>query len=235
MTLLLLSGEGPTDLGACNVETPRICDPDKWRPGPLALLMDQLFEAHMGYSAIDAQCIYFLHRSNLSRLAKKLNHPALRGTGMNLEHRRGTQALASAALALSRCHNNSPVIALYFRDCGGSHSGTQPSWDDLYASMTGEKSGFSMLGVPGVAMLPKPISEAWLICALKSNPYAHCDDLENRSPSDKADYPLKEEYADCLAVHGKSIDDLIRPSGQGELPVVDARRIRMKSFSVFEA
>lgn len=32
----------------------------------------------------------------------------------------------------------------------------------------------------GVAMVPKPTSEAWFICAVKDNPYQHCAALEEK-------------------------------------------------------
>jgi hypothetical protein len=44
----------------------------------------------------------------------------------------------------------------------------------------------------GVPALPRPTSEAWLLCILKRDSYLQCDELEDRSGSQKASRPLKE-------------------------------------------
>lgn len=50
-------------------------------------------------------------------------------------------------------------------------------WTDKLESMkNGFKEADCILGVP---MIPKPKSEAWLLCACKENAYQHCAALEN--------------------------------------------------------
>jgi hypothetical protein len=47
-------------------------------------------------------------------------------------------------------------------------------------------------------MIPKPKSEAWIICALKANPYLGCDPLEDRSGNDNSPDSLKGKLARLL-------------------------------------
>jgi len=46
----------------------------------------------------------------------------------------------------------------------------------------------------GVAMIPKPKSEAWLLCALKNKPYESCEKLEDRSGNDDSPNSLKKSW-----------------------------------------
>lgn len=41
--ILLLSGEGPSDIGSCMAATGE-CEGEDFRPGPMALLIDRLVE-----------------------------------------------------------------------------------------------------------------------------------------------------------------------------------------------
>jgi hypothetical protein len=50
----------------------------------------------------------------------------------------------------------------------------------------------------GVPMIPKPNLEAWLICALKRQPYRNCAGLEERSGNDRSPNSLKGELAEIL-------------------------------------
>ena len=80
-----------------------------------------------------------------------------------------------------------------------------------------------------VAMMPKPKSEAWLICALKENPYQACEALENRSGNDKSQTPLKPELETLVAAHPSEllINDLVAENH------IDVDRIDMTSLNVF--
>ena len=92
-----------------------------------------------------------------------------------------------------------------------------------------EAEGFTR----GVPMIPKPKSEAWLICALKKSPYKDCEDLEDRSGSDRSPNSLKAELSALLG----------KPSA-GELPEllcdkvrdsVNINKIKMPSFQAFRS
>jgi hypothetical protein len=57
-----------------------------------------------------------------------------------------------------------------------------------------EEEGFSK----GVTMIPKPKSEAWLICVLKEHAYQNCQSLEDRSGNDNSPNSLKDELEEIL-------------------------------------
>lgn len=49
--LILVSGEGPTDLGRCLGADP--CEGDAFQPGPMAWLVDQIAETSERYSFLE--------------------------------------------------------------------------------------------------------------------------------------------------------------------------------------
>ncbi|MBX3178511.1 MAG: hypothetical protein KF886_14210 [Candidatus Hydrogenedentes bacterium] len=78
-------------------------------------------------------------------------------------------------------------------------------------------------------MIPRPTSEAWLLCALKEQPYERCEALEERSGSPNAQRPLKKELADRLgATPTRELLCMLVMDGR-----VDAGRIEMPSFTAF--
>jgi hypothetical protein len=77
-------------------------------------------------------------------------------------------------------------------------------------------------------MIPKPKSEAWLICAWKRHPYRNCRALEDRSGNDNSPNNLKHELQGLL-------DDELTPEVLREKveESFDIEKIRMPSFMVF--
>lgn len=92
--------------------------------------------------------------------------------------------------------------------------------------------GFQKAGYEsGVPMIPKPKSEAWLLCAVKSTPYQHCDKLENESGNDNSPNSLKKQLAKVVN-QGKSL------SVEEQLELfdkyqIDVSKIQMPSFLKF--
>ena len=78
-------------------------------------------------------------------------------------------------------------------------------------------------------MIPKPKSEAWLICALKKNSYQCCEALEERSGNDNSPNSLKGELMKLLGE--KIAPELLCEKVQGR--AVDIDRIKMPSFKAF--
>ncbi len=81
----------------------------------------------------------------------------------------------------------------------------------------------------GVPMIPKPKSEAWIICALKAEPYIGCDPLEDRSGNDNSPASLKRELEQMLGE--PATRELLR--GKIEDGSIDCHRITMPSFLSF--
>lgn len=48
-------------------------------------------------------------------------------------------------------------------------------------------------------MLPRPKSEAWLLCAIKDPAYQHCQQLEELSGNDKAPNSIKDQLEQTLS------------------------------------
>ncbi len=231
---LLLSGEGPSDIGAC-VSPSNPCEGDDFKPGPMSLIIDQLVESAQGFefSHLQSGCIGFLSETSLAskRPKRARKSPALRGKKRPVETKyffENARALAIAAHEHSK-QIGDKVVAILFRDADGTASAGRGIWDNKHASMIeGFKiEGYGNLGVP---MIPKPKSEAWLLCAVKSDPYQACDNLENESGNDRAPNSLKVQLADAL--EGKS--NTAELNALLSYRDIDLHRIDMSSFNIFK-
>jgi hypothetical protein len=122
------------------------------------------------------------------------------------------------------------IVAVLFRDSDGTASAGRGLWADKRQSML---DGFAEEGVyRGVPMIPKPKSEAWLLCALKSNPYQDCETLEDRSGNDDSPHSLKRELRMILGEDGPVIEVLRQMIEDGR---IDFERIAMPSFQAFRS
>lgn len=230
--MLLLSGEGPTDIGCCQVAVSPCCG-EQFRPGPMAIIVDHLIESRLQYSLLEFGEVCFVDERSLAEHGKGLALPrsprlpgakAERDTGY---FRKNAQALGSVALELE-AQRDHPVVAVLFRDSDGSNTSTRSLWQDKLNSIV---RGFKDVAYErGVPMVPKPKSEAWLLCALKKNPYQHCKAIEDASGNDASPNSLKKQLAAVIGEHTsvEELSDWIR-SGQ-----IDPGRIEMPSFAAFK-
>ncbi len=229
---LLLSGEGPTDIGACG-SVAEACDTHDFNAGPMTWIIDKLMEAFLGYdfSHIENERLSFVSESFLAKtrqrpLKKAL---ALRGKKKPAETKyyyENARSLAVAAKALAEKIEDN-VVAVLFRDSDGTASAGRGHWRDKRDSMI---KGFEAEDYNfGVAMVPKPKSEAWLLCAVKNNPYQGCEKLENESGNDKSANPLKKQLAVALGSHPStsSLNALVQEH-------IDLERLKMPSFELFK-
>jgi hypothetical protein len=196
----LLSGEGVTDMGAGKTDAP-VCEGADFFVGPMAMIVAQVVESQHNYSILDGACGFvsengLTHRAGELKAVKK----ALRLPGK--KQAKETRYFFNNARILSRMAKEKAaaitdeVVAVLFRDADGTASAGRGLWEEKRQSMLDgfEEEGFDK----GVPMLPKPKSEAWLICALKKRPYQDCNDLEDRSGNDKSPKSLKKELAKLL-------------------------------------
>lgn len=224
----LVSGEGPTDMGYCDIADP--CDGVSFKPGPMAWIVDQIAEATLGYSFIEISFMRYVSETGLSSMTKTMRPRKLPGKRLPRE----TAGYYKAARALAKhvhCFTDETedeVIGVLFRDADGTQSAGRGHWQDKWDAM---ELGFSVedctLGVP---MLPMPKSEAWLICALKPNqPYQHCDSIEQESGNDRSPNSLKKQLKLVLG------EDANRELLAEKLlnREVDISRITMPSFVAF--
>jgi len=120
-----------------------------------------------------------------------------------------------------------PTVAVLFRDSDGTASAGRGLWEEKRQSML---DGFAEEGFQrGVPMVPKPKSEAWLLCALKRNAYQNCAALEQESGNDNSPNSLKKQVEYSLARRA-SRGTLVELVADG---TVEIDRIDMPSFDAF--
>ena len=228
----LFSGEGPTDLGMC-AESAATCEGNDYHHGPMTIIVDQIVQARHHYSLLETGCYGFVSRRALADRASALKAakkaPRLPGKKRAKETRYFfNNARLLAKIAKDREHTlKDVVVAVLFRDSDTATDGRGP-WPEKRQSMLDgfEEEGFAR----GVPMIPKPTSEAWLLCALQENPYQGCAALEDRSGSPNSRSSLKGEVEKRLG-HPPTTDELCDMVTNGR---VDYGRINMDSFNEFK-
>ncbi|WP_280545991.1 hypothetical protein [Halomonas sp. 11-S5] len=224
---LLLSGEGPGDIGVCYPAAEQ-CQAETFQPGPMAWMVDQWVEHCQGYefSHLENGLVNYVSESYLVENKPKAGKKPKRLPGKKTPKETAyyydnARSLATKALALA-AELDDHIIAVLFRDGDGTASAGRGKWQDKYNSML---KGFDVGGFKhGVAMLPKPKSEAWLMCALKpESPYQHCAALEQESGNDRGKNPLKEQLHAVL--DGNS-------AAQALAELVQNRTIRMEDIEM---
>ena len=232
--ILLLSGEGPTDLGTS--PTGVSCWGRDFQPGPMVKLIEQLLEPCLGYSVFeiateDELVVHFLPEKSLGQLAREgRNRRALLLTGAEtktgtLFHRKQAFTFGHYAREVEADKGDS-VLAVLFRDSDGTQRCPRTDWQDKRDSI---EKGFEAAQFDGgVAMVPKPKSEAWLLCALRHN-YQHCDSLENESGNDDSPNSLKQQLSAHLGneFNREELNELVEDGK------IIAREIKMPSFLAF--
>lgn len=231
---LLLSGEGSGDIGICKPSA-MSCDGEVFQEGPMAIIVDQLVELFQGYemSHLGSQQVGFVSESYL---AENKQPPVRKSMSLKGKKRpaetkyffENARALAVAANIISRTRKIN-VVAVLFRDSDGTASAGRGLWKDKRSSII---EGFKAESFDfGVAMIPKPKSESWLICATKPDQYQHCAKLEDESGNDKGANPLKDQLSELLDGNSgtQDLNQLLRDK------TIDVNQIDMPSFSHFRA
>ncbi|HKI33480.1 MAG TPA: hypothetical protein VKA46_16615 [Gemmataceae bacterium] len=231
---LLLSGEGPTDMGAAKDDV-LLCEGEAFLQGPMAVIVDQAVEARLNYSVFEVGSFGFVSEHRLARRAAELKavKKALRLPGK--KQAKETRYCFNGAWILARiateveAEREEEVVAVLFRDSDGTASAGRGLWEDKRQSML---DGFGEEGYTrGVPMIPKPKPEAWVLCGLKRNPYQGCEALEQRSGNDDSPKALKKELAKILGqvdIREALCEMLVRRE-------IDIERIDMPSFAAFRS
>jgi len=228
---LLLSGEGAGDIGRCRLGGS--CERPDFEEGPMAIIVDQLVAAvHYDISLLDSGLVSFVSEQHLAanKLPAKrraMSLPGKKRPPETLYFYENARALAALAKA-RRIQDKTPVIAVLFRDADGTASAGRGHWQHKRDSMI---AGFQAEDFDlGVAMIPKPKSEAWLLCATQQNSYQHCARLEDESGNDASPNPLKKQLAAVL--NGADSKDHINELLHNK--TIDVTQIDMPSFNVFK-
>jgi hypothetical protein len=195
--LVIFSGEGPSDLGQSSTGLSPCCGAD-FTPGPMAALVDNAIEAHLDYSIFTPgmECAWFISETELARRAKQLSKRNIRLRGIkNPDAETGYFFKNAEMLGLFALEKeqelNDVSIAILFRDTDGTRSAPNLLWQTKHNSI---QEGFARAQyLRGIAMLPKPKSESWLLCALRTAHSSSCADLENLSGNDAAPNSAKAQ------------------------------------------
>jgi hypothetical protein len=225
---LVVSGEGASDMGAMVPGE----EGRRFQPGPVMKLLDQLCENILDCSLMELDQVSYVSEFELSALAKadsqgkKIRLPGKKQGQETGFFYRNALALAHYVQQHFTCE---PIYPVLFRDSDGTNTSARGEWHQKYQSML---NGFIAGGTDnGIAMLAKPKSEAWFLCALKEQPYQRCDALENESGNDRSPNSLKGQLEARMgepgtaAVLNQKIDD-------GE---IDPGNIDMPSFNVIKS
>jgi hypothetical protein len=228
----LLSGEGPTDMGLCD-DNESVCEGNRHQQGPMAIIVSQIVEQRLGFSFTDTRCYGYVSKTRLVQRASILKQQKKSHRLPGKKRPKETGYFYRNARALALCAKDKEkelkdeVVAILFRDSDGTASADRGLWEDKRSSMI---QGFGDEEFErGVPMIPKPKSEAWIICSVKENPYQDCKALESRSGNDNSPNSLKGELAKIL--NGlPSRRELCEMVNNG---TIDSKRIDMPSFLSF--
>jgi hypothetical protein len=200
--ILVLSGEGPTDLGTKAPKKTGL----EFVPGPMAWIIDRLLARRdkLGYSILElhasgGDCVCLLSEGELSALRppKPIYLPRGEDIPGNQYFRVGAILLGKHAKAIA-IERSAPVIAVLFRDADGTRSTPRSAWQSKFTSMQhGFKDADFLSGVP---MVPRPKSEAWMLCGLLKREDAgrDCGWLEDEPGNDASPRSLKGQLAKHL-------------------------------------
>jgi hypothetical protein len=189
---LILSGEGASDIGVSDQEI-----------GPMTKLVDLWITKQIGYSLIETKLYTIVSEHDLIKTAKELPARSQKGKKQKSETRyfyKNARALATIAHQKSQeLGSETPLVLVLFRDADGTASSGRGEWADKWNSML---AGFAIEQIStGVPMLPKPKSEAWVLCALR-NQYQSCVKIENESGNDASPNSLKKQLEEHLGEPG---------------------------------
>ncbi|MEQ9236692.1 hypothetical protein [Coleofasciculus sp. E2-BRE-01] len=184
---LLLSGEESSDIGT-----------QEDKIGSMTKFIDRWIMRRSDYSLIDIKCYKIVSKKKLADIAKTRLKPLSR-KGKKHKKETGYFYKNARALALLAKEESSKletiVIPVLFRDADGTASSDRGEWQDKHQSVL---NGFEAEQlVNGVPMIPKPKSEAWILCALREH-YQNCQRLENESGNDDSPNSLKKQLEEHL-------------------------------------
>jgi len=222
---LVLSGEGNSDIGRLSYKK------NTFEPAPMYFLIDKILENNLHYSIyqLTPDDITFIPKVELMRVCKSMKSFPSKKNGQE------TQLFYKNAMGLSRIaklksieKKDTDAVVVLFRDSDGTNTSDPKEHDNKIKAI---EFAFKQEEVSGIAMVPRPKSEAWLICALKDKPYENCKKLEGRSGNDDSPHNLKDELSEILKSKNKTyynINDMIQNNE------IDIEKIDMPSFKYFK-
>ena len=204
--LLILSGEGATDIGRC-LRPVGICPGGDFVVGPMSILFDQIVSVRMGYSILreTPNRTIFISETALAaeiktmkgdrRLIALTGKKAAEETGYHMKYAWAFGKMAAGV----EVEEDDRGVAVFFRDSDGTNANPGGNWEQKWASI---ERGFLRADYPrGVPMLPKPTSEAWLLCAAQTPPYGQCESLEDLPGNQASENHPKRKLDEAFGQH----------------------------------
>jgi hypothetical protein len=229
---MVVTGEGKTDMGICNNQA-QVCSSDDYDIGPVTLLLIKLLEKHLppwnsGLVDFDhpESFVTFIYRNwfNDQTKAKSLLRPSKKLRTGNTVHAQRAAALAFYAIA------NDFQIAAYFHDTDGTQKKCQDDPQRRMHLVEAIKEGFRAANFScGVPVVPKPTSEAWFLCAVKTDSYQHCEALETELSGNVDSSPERSPKKRLGAALGEPDYDRARLCDIARS--IDVERLDMPSFN----
>lgn len=231
---IFVSGEGITDIGRALHQVDLAHD-DNFEHGPFYTLIERLVKRHLPdwHDELPFSVTY-VYRKALGELTKDKDVPtkfpskdkALKG---HVEHTK--RAFALALIANDTAVQGESHMAIYFHDTDGTRSELDREPERQRNRASAVKLGFETAGYEnGVAMIPKPTSEAWLYCSCKDDPYRACDLLESSlagNQNSRARSP-KAILANAIGEETTNRENLRRLVDE-----LDLEQLDMPSFNMF--
>ena len=221
-------------MGSCTNGHGR-CNGGDFKAGPMAVIVDKITRDALGYSLADSGALEFLSEPARCGLVKGLPKTFVVGKRREFETAHFfKEARALARLAKEEAVNDrTPRGVVLFRDADGTRSTERGLYEAKVKSIC---DGFMSEDFDfGVPMIPKPKSEAWLICALKSDAYQNCGVLEAElSGNDNAPEPAKARLEALLSEKGHEVGDLADLVNSGEIDALHEGMKEMDSFDAFD-
>ena len=230
----LFSGEGPSDLGFGL--SANLSEGNNYKPGPLTLLVSQIVDDLDGYSIMEFQCFGYVSKKHLKEyFDEKKPLKVFPIPRREMRESQGTKYFENNARALAEIakeiaqQKDDDVVAILFRDSDRRNSSGKVEWERKRKSML---SGFKTQRFDrGVAMMPNPCSEAWILCALyrKGDPNQNCDKLESSKYGAGEQHSLKTKLEDYL--NQQACPNVLNPMIENQ--EIHYRFISLNSFQVF--
>jgi hypothetical protein len=153
--------------------------------------------------------------------------PGVRFGKHNTYFTRNAQVLGQMAKS-DALSSGQPAAAVLFRAGDGTRSVPKSQWLEKFDAI---KRGFAIVDyLCGVPMVPRPKSEAWLLCAMRPPAYEHCAQLEEASGNDNSPSDLKSQLAAVMDPAGAQAQAQWVRDGR-----VDVERIDMPSFNALRS
>lgn len=205
---IALSGEGSTDLGENEYGT------EKFIKGCMTVLMEKLD----CFQEIREEVAYVYKSEGDLKAYKNENRKTLLRGQFNRDAK-------LAYMFTNMLDSESPDIVIFFRDTDRVNSDNiDRKWGDKYNSI---KEGLQKGGYDnGIAMIPKPVSESWLLCCCQN--HQHCEKLEyGKGNMKSSNHPKKLLVNNCdTAIDRVSLVEYVEEN-------CDPNKINMPSFNTF--